>query len=510
MKHYDHKPDWELTFITENHGQFVVRDVVDCSTDRVMDAPGTQATFVLKGETWRDVSRHTLVGKSIDETLEFYDICRVRLRDGQGKYWTDTLCFVVDVLAAMYEDSGRPIKSTKLVLVGLGQALESYRLFFHPHIAGQNNLGGLGFLARSNGQVPGGRPDQVITQLVNTFFNEKYIFTLADGRKISHAIQPKFEKIADSLATMGLTALGAEGSLWSLLKRYQDAPWNSLWTDIERPGDDNPIGTKGMSDSIDKLVKATERALTGATLGDNLSLHFRPTPFDIPRWRTLATRGSGWFFEYEDSERMGAGELVGRSSRGLFNFFWTTHKGLHSNFDQLSSIYNNSNGRVPIYDEKMIRKMGLRKMENGTEYVHYFSPKHEDGVFDPAERMQMLTRYPKREDLIIRRTLQLQQWFGYPRGMYAGTITLRGRIGTDPDHGIRVGGILRRKRDGMEFFVNGVQQNWSHPGPHTTTISVVQGHQPSEYRKWWNQRIKELNAPKQVQDTILGTDVGIG
>lgn len=500
MAIYTHDPDHKYIFTTKRHGSFIVQGAASCTSGRMLSSPSGTCTILFKGLHW-EIDGKTL---EIDRTLDLYDLCEIKIRDGEGKEHTDVYGFITEIRPSVSESSGVPEKNTSMTITSLGQALVDYQVFWHPHIAGKNNLGGIGFLARSKGKVPGGRPDQVLRQLIDTFFNDDYIFTLRDGRKISQSFRLKFEEIKDSLATLGLSAMGAEGPLWSTLKRYSDAPWCELFVDTARPGD---VG----------LEDRTAEVLAGA-VGTQETVHLRRTPFRFKDWDRLAAPGSGWGFSFDDSERMGSGENLLRTIDGVSNFFWTPAKALMSGFDQLSTLYTQSGEVLPLYLESEIRSFGLRRLEQGTEYAQYFSDQHEkQGKTTPEERIRMSSQYPTINDLVFVRSIELMQWFGYPN-FYRGSITLRGRIGTDHKHGARIGGILTRNRDGMQFYIDGIQQNWSFPGPHTTTLTVSRGHIPKDYRAWFSEALKQKKISKGIPpgrelDPVIapsGTNTGIG
>lgn len=471
MNVYSQKPQPEIKFITRNHGTFVVKDVIEYSSTRTLASPTAEATLIFKGLEWKGEGISSVRGRHIDETLDLYDMCRVRLCDGQGKYWTDILGLVHEIRVVESEQDGRPLQFVQIKLVGLGQVLVTYHVFWHNHVAGRSNLGGIGYRVRSGGDVPKGRPDQVLRSLYDAFFNDDYVFQLADGRKIVDVFLPAFEKIKESLSILGLSAMGMEGSLWNSLVRFADLPFNELYVEPDYPSEVDPLGVNKQ---------------------DFARIILRPTPFDQKSWGNLVQGGTGHSFTYETSERMGGGENIARSVEGLGNFFWCSGKGILSNFDQLSALYNQSNGVLPIIDEDSVRKFSLRRHEETTEYIQDFKGIHEStGDLEPSEKTQMQTSQSRREQLLIRRSMQLALWFGYP-DFRKGSITTRGRIGTSKEHGARIGSVLTRKSDGMEFYITGVEQSWSFPGPHTTTFALSRGHIPRDYAKWRLGQVKKM------------------
>lgn len=477
MTTYTHNPAIELEFYTSQGQHFFVRDLLAYQSNRTLDNPTARASFMLKGIKFGPGADKEVRGKEVSNVLGLYDLCKVWMRDGKGKRWLEMIGLVSDDALSISESSGSPDYSQRISLVGLGEALERYQIFWHPHIAGRNNLGGIGFLVRSGGSPPKGRPDEVLSQLYDAFLNDQYVFTLADGRKLTQVLRRRFSTITDSLSVTGLAALGAEGALWATLKRYADCPWNELFVDVEHETN-NPI-----TQAVYGGIETGATGLTGS-YGDGVGVYLRSTPFDQDRWRELAKAGSGWGFTYSDSDRMGGGEQLHRNTDSIYNFFWVPGKAVLSAFDQLSSAYDQSGGKLPIYDEYSIRHYGLRRFEQQTEYVEFLKTlEAKQGNLSATDKTLMRTRATRMSELLVLRTEQAQRWFGY-NNFWTGTFTTRGRLGTDPEHGARVGGVITRKRDGKQFYITGISQNWQFPGPHTTTLTVTRGHDLQEYARW--------------------------
>lgn len=478
MTIYTQNPQIEIEIYTRNGARFTIRDCYAYQSTRTLESPSARFVAQLRGENFGDVSLSSLQGKNVSATLNLYDLGKVWIRDGAGKRWVDAIGLLQSVNPTVYETEGKPQKGIQLEFVGLGEALLKFQVFWHSHIEAQNNLGGLGFLSRSKGQLPKGRPNEVLLGLYKAFFNDKYLFTLADGRKISDVLIPYFEEITGGLSVTGLSALGMEGAIWEALKRYSDAPWCELFIDMGHEKN-NP------SSGIDSP------AYSWFQYGNQALLYLRKTPFSFKLWQELAAEGSMWGFAFDDSERMGSGEQVGKTADEVYNFFWCPAKGIFSSFDQLSTLYRQSGGRIPIYDADSIRRYGLRRLEQGTEYVQAVKTSDElTGSITAAERVRLGDTAPSKMDLIEKRTNQLHQWFGYDE-FFKGSINLRGRIGSDYKNGARVGGVIERIRDGMQFYITGVQQSWTFPGPHTTTLNVSRGHYPAKYLDWANAHVRK-------------------
>lgn len=492
---YGHKPQIEARFRTRKGRSFTVREMTAYQSSRTMDDPAATATLSFQGLTPEHASEPSIRDREWKDILGLYDQCQVRMLDYNGTQWVDINGLVSDIAPVRFESNGDPRNSTTISLIGIGQQLKNTSLFFHPHIAGRSNIGGIGWLNRADGKPPSGRPDQVLRQIYEVFINENYNFKMPDGRKLYEAITLSFQEIRDGLVLLALNALGQEENLWNVMKRFADQPFNSMWVDVPQ-----------------KLVRDIEQRYRGQVSTFQETVYLEPTPFDFSRWDRIATRGSDRYFEVLDEERMGP-EQVKLSSEGISTMFWCSGKGVLSGFDQLSMAYENSGGLVPIYFEKGIEALGIRRLEQGTEYVQFFKDDHEQkGVITPEERLQMRTNFPDRASLLTKRTMQLAQWYGWEEGLWKGPITTRGRIGWDPDHGARIGSVMKHKRDKMEYFVTGIMQNWQMHGPWTTTWQLDRGAKQADYRKWWMERLQEVAKGKataiQIAKELLG-DYGL-
>lgn len=487
---HNHNPRIELQFRLRDGISFTVRTLFAYQSQRSLVNPAATANITIRGTHFApstDEAINVLFRDvPIERLLQSNDLCTVTMLDAAGRRHPDIIGQAKVVRPTVVERQGRPEDATLIQLQGLGSELLNYQIFWHPHIAGQNNLGGIGWLARAKGKLPSGRPDEVLRSIYETFLNDKYIYTLADGRKINQALRPHLAGFADSLAKTALKAMGMESALWATLQRYQDAPWGELFVDLE-----HELG-------VTRHIRAEGGASTGNVIAaedasrlDRVGLYFRPTPFDFDAWDRLASQDA-WGFSYEDADRMGEGEQLDRNEGRLYNFFWAPMKSVYSAFDQLSMAFNQSGGLLPIYDEESIKRHGLRRLEQGTEYVEMVSDADQKtGNLTPQQMFQAATKASKLNEHLVKRTLQLQQWFGYGDQFLEGALQTRGRIGPDSQHGARIGSVLTRKRDGYQFYVTGISQQWQFPGPHMTTWQVQRGHDPRAYRKWWQGKLAE-------------------
>jgi len=483
---FTHHPQLSIEFRTKAGEIFITTQAYHYVSTRTLDNPVATAEIFLKGRTFEGTNNPRVDGQLIRNVIRSNDLAKIRISDGAGNSNIDVSGLAKVVGEHEMEIGGKPDHRVSLSVQGKGQELINYQIFWHPHIASRNNLGGIGFLVRSKGKPISGRPDEVLRGLIGAFFNDKYVFQFADGKVIGDAFSLNFEAPLESMGTTALSALGMEGPLWETLKRYSDAPWHELFVDIQH----EKTGLQELDFAGQSL----------ASYEDKVGLYFRPTPWDFDTWDAL--RGQyGWGFTFDDEERIDDGTELSRDESRINNFFWVPAKAPYSGFDQLSMAFNQSNGKLPIYDEHSIANHGLRRMEQATEYVQYVTLADEThGSLTAEQRQRGATKQIAIQDLLALRTLQLYRWFGYEE-FYDGTITTRGRIGASPEHGARVGSILTRKRDNWQFYVTGIMQIWEYPGTHSTRWTVARGRDQVHYRRWWAdiQKRRASSTPKQPE-----------
>lgn len=477
-QHYIQAPHVELEVTSKRYGTFTIHAPRFYVSNRTLENPAATATIRFMDTYAKEghISNPSLVGKRYRDLLQSNDAVKTTLLGGDKRRHADVTGLVKSVMPVeMEQQSGEPEHSVEVRVEGVGGELANYQIFWHPHIAGRNNLGGTGFLARSKGKIPRGKPHEVLQALFDTFMNDDYVFRVG-GKTLREVLDfiPTEETGDLSLGNTALSALGNVGALWPLLKRYSDAPWNELFVDIQHERSE----VRGDLNSGFKIGYSGKEAL-----------YFRPTPFGFDRWNTLAST-RGWGFTVDDEERVDDGFQLHRDQSRIYNFFFAPCKGIYSAFDQLSILFNQSNGILPLYDGDSIRKHGYRNLTQETEYVQYITKQDElVGPTDPSQRVTGLGK-ERLWKLLALRTLQLYQWYGYDN-FWDGTFTVRGRIGPHSQHGIRVGSVITRNADGWQYYVTGVRQICPYPGVHTTQITVERGRDPQVYLKWWMGRMKQ-------------------
>lgn len=472
MTTYYSDPDIQVRVRDHSGRIYTLPDCVAYRSDRFMEKAAAQATVVFKGDKITAcLEDSSLVGQRYWDTLEPYSNVEISLVDARGKRWVDVYGVLSEPTISRPQ---HPPYQTMLSIRGLGDCIENTRVFWHAAMrsAERSNIVGTQFLRRVGTPDPG-PPDHVCRQIFRGWFNDSLPFLLADGRRLDQAVRLVFSEFKDSLAVTPLNAMNMEGSVWQAMIEHCDAPFGEmfiqpLWEEAQFLQD---FGIEAANDLL---------PLVG--------IHLRPTPFLLPRWRTLSDT-PGWRFSYKDDEIKGAGEHFSLfNTREAYSWFWCFGHHFQGRFDQLLKVFNDSGGKIPIWFEDMLKRYGYRKYEAGTRYVEPLKESgHDRGQLNAAQIRNAKKGHTVPQQL-IQRTAQLALMFGYDK-FSAGTVEMRGRIGMDPEHGIRCGSVLTRKENGHEFYVNGVSQSWDfHSASWATTAHLTRGRDPDQWHQWYGSK----------------------
>ena len=480
---FAHNPQTEFHFYSRKVGGFIVRTRQRYLSNRTLADPVATAQIVLRDTVIRDNDRSSLNGRSYADILQSNDLCTVKMMGRDGVQHTDIIGVVKKVEVFEIELSGEPEHRTEIRVEGIGSELANYRIFWHPHVAGRQNLGGMGFRARSNGKIPKGKPHEVVEGLFDTFMNDEYVFQFADGENLKKKIDFRPEPDSISHSRIALSALGMEGALWETMKRYADQPWMELFVDVQHERSFAEISTKKETGAQSGFTSSTKvKTDYSAFFNNQSSLHgkvgvyHRPTPFTLDRWQKLS-QSKGWGFSFDEEERIDDGYELARDISKIYSFFFVPAKALLSGFDQLGSAYDQSNGLLPLYDADLVKRFGFRDLTQATEYVQYIT------AGDQSHGKIETSQFSLWELLAIR-TLQLYQWHGYPE-FWEGVLTVAGRIGPDSEKGVRIGSVITHRGTGWQYYVTGIQQVDQFPGQHITRITVERGRDQKKYSDWW-------------------------
>lgn len=474
---YDQRPDLRIKVISRSGGTYVFLDPVDYESTRSLSNPAASATIAFAG------TEPILVeGAPLAEGIEYkdiiypYDIIHVTMKDAEEREWTDIYGLCNKITTIYREQDGRPSHATQIEVVGLGDILAKYLVFWHASMRGRNNIGGIQFFQKAGQPIPGG-PHEVCKQVYEAWFNDELTMSLADGRRIDQAIKLVFSEFPDSLAVTPLNAMNMEGSVWDALKKYSDPPFGELHVQPYYPDSSS-------TPDLDRIESLGDRPLIG--------LYLRPTPFTSPRWTALA-QTPGWSYGWDDEERVGSETIQSFDANEVYSWFWCAGAFWQGRFDQLQTVLNDSNGKIPILFKEHFQTYGFRKFEEDTIYVEALRESaHKEGTLTDEQRRRSTEGKTKTWEHIASKNIELALMFGYER-MATGAVTLRGRIGIDKEHGIRVGSVITRKRDGWQFYVQQVSQRWSMGGLWTTSLQLTRGHDPKAWREWYRKKERELS-----------------
>lgn len=454
------RPDIEVRISTREGLTFTTKTLVSYSSTRSLNDAYSVARLRFEGIEVQGSGDPAIDGREWwgrKGVLKKKDLVGIYLRDHNGKLWPDVIGMVSSITVDKGESFGVPQDGVQIEVHGLGRALSDYRIFFHPQFSNRPGLmfgNGLGVGLIQAGNPPSGRPDQVCKTIFERYFNKDFVFKLADGRKLPDAIRLDFAKIQDSFDKMAKNINGQELSVWDALRKFCDAPWNELFSIID-----------------------SEK--------DQLLLILRPTPFDLNSWEALRSQ-TGWSYTYDDTQRMGVESLMTDEDQVYTWFLAGGNSGL-AGIQGAIKLFGNSSGKVPVYDRNLIEKYGFKALEKTTQYLELLNQNDASGgQIDPAKQREYNSTRGSLLDMLEAKTAQLYYWFGY-EDFLRGSIPTVGRIGDDAEWGVRLGSVLTRKRDGLQMYITGIEQNWNMDGDWTTNITVERGHYSDEYRKWIRQ-----------------------
>ena len=460
----NHRPNLEVRFHTREGNIFTVKNAVSWSSSRSLNNAYSTATISFSGLYASGTGNSLVDGRAWGgkrPLVRKKDLVGIYATDGNGKLWPDVVGMVSSVVVNEGESFGVSVNSVQISIAGLGRALSDYMIFYHPHLSntpGLMNGFGLGAALVADGSPPSGRPDQVCKSIFEKFFSSEYVFHLADGRNLSDVIRLDFAEVKDSLDQMALNTSASQMSVWEVLRRYCDSPWNELFVDLD------------------------------ADTGD-LVLRLRPTPFNLHDWNVLKNK-KGWGFDYDAStDRVGMETLLNDEDQ-VFSFFMCNAGSALAGIQNSTIQSKNTNGKLPIYDRELIERYGFKALEKDTEYIQILN---EAGATTSALSIPQKKDYnTDQSDLVAmlqKRTATLYLWFGFDE-FQRGSFEMVGRIGQDPHYGIRCGGVMTRKRDGLELYITEVNQSWTMESNHWhTSVTVERGHYPDDYRAWVRKQI---------------------
>lgn len=471
MTVYHGNPDIHVKIRDHSGRTYTLVDCVSYQSNRYMEKASAEASVVFKGDKiGACLEDPTLNGKYYWDILEPYSNVELSMVDAKGQRWVDVYGVLEEPLLT------RPASvndMTRLSVKGMGDVLENTRVFWHAahRDAQRSNIAGTQFLRRVGTPDPG-PPDHVCRQIFRAWFNDKSLFKLADGRTMDQACRLAFSEFKDSLAVTPLSAMNMEGNVWKAMRDHADTPFGEFFI--------QPLLEET------KFLKDFGIAPDGTGQLPLVGIHLRPTPFLWPRWNALAN-STGWNFRYKDDERRGQGEKISFfHTRELYSWFWCFGQHYQGRFDQLLKVFNDSGGKIPIWLEKNFERYNFRKFEAGTRYVEPLKRDEVERGNLSAAQVRNAQGKTKTWEQLAKRTAELALMFGYDK-FAMGSVEMRGRIGLDPDHGIRCGSVMTRDLSGHQLYINGITQSWDFQSASwSTTAHLTRGIDPKAFKSWYS------------------------
>lgn len=482
---YDQRPDLRIKVISRSGAAYIFQEPMEYESTRSMEQPAAQATIALAGTTFELIPGQPETAEEYKNAIHPYDIVHVTFVAGDGKEWTD-IYGLVKKITTMYRDQGGvPNHATQIEVVGLGDILARFLVFWHASMRGKA-FPSIQFMQKAGQPISGG-PHEVCAQLFHAWFNDGLELLLADNRLFDQVVKLMFSEFPDSFAVTPLKAMNLEGTLWQALKKYSDPPFGELHVQIYYP--DNST-----TPELDRIENLGDRPLVG--------LYLRPAPFTLGRWTALS-QTPGWSFAWDDEERVGTEVIQEFDSDQIYSWFWCAGAFAQGRFDQLLKVFNDSGQKIPITFDENRRRYGFRKFEEDTIYVEALrQDAHQQSALTTEQKRKSKNGKTKVWEHLAQKNAELALMFGYER-MASGSVTLRGRIGLHKEHGLRIGSVIKRNRDGHEFYVQAMTQNWSMGGLWTTSLQLVRGHDPKAWREWYQ------NTWAEIQLNFLQNDLDV-
>ena len=222
------------------------------------------------------------------------------------------------------------------------------------------------------------------------------------------------------------------GALWDLLQQYCNGVLNEMWVDLAPHPEHNG--------AMRPAFYLRERI-------------FR-TQGDTNRWDQTRVNQ----LEKNDvrSRNLAKGGAANR-----YNYWVITGSVLGDQFETQAQTHSMGlepfkPGAIPIINVESVQRHGLRPYTANTNFLPFF--KQGQG----ANFIRLAANWLKR----------IHDWYGVAPFQLSGTI-----VTTRMFPEIRIGQRVQELRDegSITYYVEGVDHNWSHPGPGNTTITVTHG-----------------------------------
>jgi len=256
-----------------------------------------------------------------------------------------------------------------------------------------------------------------------------------------------------------MTAQQYEGSVWNLMERVNLKPFTELFVDTRDrwdvdwgDGHAGQVVTEVCEESSDSSKGALSEdkgkwdypsTMFGKKDGAQAVVVFRNTPFTQELWSKLRTHD---LFS-EDIIT----ETLSYSDNENYNLFWsgTTLTPFASTFD-LKRV------NPPLINEDNVKRYGLNSLEIQIEGLQLLK------ASEPTQTVSLVTMAKSLNQ-------KLKDWFEHNDTYLSGTLEIRGKAD------LKIGQKLIHKELGLEFYVEGVTQNFQVYGEWHTVAQVTRG-----------------------------------
>ncbi len=441
--------------------------VLSINTQKTMDAPVGAFTIQLAGLDW--VSK-----------LKSNDIVVVSMGyKGEAKLATAFVGLIDTVRRTRVMGDGKPQVGTTVTGRDFGKLLIKSMLRFYPSLGQYAGENAHKFFLTEEGWVTlmsyflnenaiEGTPAVILDTIMRHILQKVNdvswtVYDEANGSpkpkkvKLGNVLRYNFGKV-NMFLPMILTADQFEGPIWNLMEWASIKPFTELFVDVREdteawnPGDKPRVvnETIEQSSSPDKATIGGGDIMKGAypsprhSFGQDNSADMvvlRNTPFDKELWNKLYTHD----LPAEDVLE----EDLSKSDNEHYNLFWagTTINPLGFDLKHVAP---------PLFNEADAKRYGVSPLEVQIEGL---AIKQEN----QSEHSVFLTEVSKNF------SAKLKAWFEKNHEYFTGSMTVRGK------GSYKIGQKLRREGLGLEFYIEGVTQNFNVFTSWTTTLELTRG-----------------------------------
>ena len=340
---------------------------------------------------------------------------------------------------------GKPTRCIRVIGRDFGKVFLKCLIEFFPEIGDMpTQQAMLQFFVPNN--LTHGKPSslvyQVLTQILPKFMNfsmkywDKNSGKMTDNMTVLDVIRFRLGS-GDVILPIVDTLDSLQGSIWNFMTYGLNAPFTELFLDTRSSYEDmirnQDVQHSSYGVRVKDPVTGVERmTYEGYKFGEDdakVILFMRPTPFNKDDWNNLCTRH---VYSHEVMS-----EDLGRSDHQHYNLFFAVPK-LYTPYASTSDTDIRMVVKPPHSKQNMLR-YGINVLKVECPGLTY-AP--DDNFFKATAQLSQ----------------QLQDWYGNNHKFEEGSKTLHGR------GDIKIGEKIQCVDDGMEYYVEGVTQDWVNVG----------------------------------------------